>query len=247
MRSSAPVLAQLADEDESTREAAIPHVTHALAYGATELDRIRLGEAMVELLAEPAIQARASAARVLTELAATGAFPEAWVEAVRRWYPAETDLRGWDPDLGSLDTVCHGADTLAAIARGGHADPAPLLATLIRRLLAPTEFPWLGTEPDHLARAIAAALADPRLAEAGSCAWLGPIAAVATGSPDPGRPELANLRHTLRALLVALREVPLWRGVPLTVPHADLVCRSLTEILQDAPPGLWRARARAAS
>lgn len=239
--------ARLAAEDEATRDAAVADLTRALAYGISEPDRTALGDAMTTMLTDPRIQARSSAARVLVELAATGHFPAPWVEAIRRWYPAETDLRDGDPDLGDLDTLCHGADALASIARGGHGAPAPLLATLTRRLLAPTEFAWLGAEPDHLARAIAAALADPNLDEPAATAWLGPIRAVATGSPEPGRPEPANLRHTLRALLVGLREVPLWRGEPISVPLAEPVCRALTQILRDAAPGFWQCRPVAAS
>ena len=53
-----------------------------------------------------------------------GEFEPSWLAAFTSWYPAETDLRGYDQKLGWLHAVAHGADLLGAFGRCPQVDPA---------------------------------------------------------------------------------------------------------------------------
>jgi hypothetical protein len=55
---------------------------------------------MAARLADPEIQARSFAALILAALVEHGDFEASWLAAFAAWYPAETDLRGYDPALG---------------------------------------------------------------------------------------------------------------------------------------------------
>ncbi|HZE00056.1 MAG TPA: DUF2785 domain-containing protein, partial [Micromonosporaceae bacterium] len=53
-----------------------------------------------------------------------------WQRAVGAWFLGETDLRGWDDQLGWLHAIAHGADTPAVPARPRR--PGRLARTLAR-------------------------------------------------------------------------------------------------------------------
>ncbi|MFH8258481.1 DUF2785 domain-containing protein [Streptomyces roseolus] len=63
---------------------------------------------------DPEIRARAFAPLVLDVIVARGGLDPTRLAAFRRWYPAETDLRGHDARLGRLHAVAHGADLLGS-------------------------------------------------------------------------------------------------------------------------------------
>lgn len=81
--------------------------------GAEDVGLVELGDELARRLTDPEIQARTFAVLLLSEVVArdmqTGhATAEAvlrWRDAFARWYPEETDLRGWayaDPDGNSI-------------------------------------------------------------------------------------------------------------------------------------------------
>lgn len=163
-----------------------PHVRDSLALEQlcrwvpllTPEQRLALGDEMAERLDDPEIQARTFAPLVLADLADHGAHRPAWLEAFARWYVGESDLRGFDPRLGWLHAVAHGADLLAALGRGPLlADPTPLLDLVTARLLAPTDHVLDAMEDDRLGRAVAQILTRPELTERRALGWLDPIAA----------------------------------------------------------------------
>ena len=86
--------------------------------------------------------------------------------AARSWRsPAGTsrrrDTRGWDPALGWLHAVAHGADLVGALAgspRLGRADLRRLLDLLVDRATTPTTLHWLQNEDDRVAVAMMAVL-----------------------------------------------------------------------------------------
>ncbi|MFE6870631.1 DUF2785 domain-containing protein [Kitasatospora sp. NPDC057692] len=223
-----------------------PHVRDTLAYEQLcrwvpllgPQERLALGDEMAGRLADPEIQARTFAPLVLAELADAGAHRPAWLDAFARWYPGESDLRGWDPALGWLHAVAHGADYLAALGRGPLlADPTPLLELAAARLLAPTDHVLDAMEDDRLGRAAAQILTRPELTERQALGWLDPIAAQpprrpsATGRGVP--PVVSNTLRTLRMLYVlADRGVRLDRGGdPVPLPHSAALRERIAGIL----------------
>src|SRR5215217_5928180 len=95
-----------------------------------------LGDRLAATLRHPEIQARTFAAMILGWVvlrdARTGELaPECvpgWYAAFARWWRGERDLRGWDPGLGWLHAVAHGADALCAFARSPRMTVADLRA-----------------------------------------------------------------------------------------------------------------------
>jgi Protein of unknown function (DUF2785) len=204
-------------------------------------DRRRdLGSQMAARLADPAIQARTFASLILAEIVAQGGFQPAWPAAFEAWYPAETDLRGHDPELGWLHAVAHGADLLGTFGRPAEVEPARLLRLAAARLLAPTDYLFAAQEDDRLAFAVALTLTRPELAEDESTAWLGPIAAdFGAGEPGPVPAHASNTMRTLRMLyLPADRGVrPDWGdGIPIDLHHRDAVKRRLADVLAITAP-----------
>ena len=207
------------------------------------LDRVRrrgLGAQMAVRLADPAIQARTFAPLILAEIVARGEFQPEWLAAFETWYPAETDLRGHDPDLGWLHAVAHGADLLGAFGRHAEVAPDRMLRLGAARLLAPTGYLFADQEDDRLAFALALTLTRKELTEADSVAWLDPIAAdFAAGEPGPVPAYASNTMRTLRMLyLLADRGVrPDWsKGIPADLNHRDVVKQRLADVLALTAP-----------
>ena len=114
-----------------------------------------LGASMEARFQDPEIQARTLAPLILAELVRHGEFQPSWLAAFEAWYPAETDLRGYDQELGWLHAVAHGADLLGVFGRCAHVDPASMLRLAAERLLAPTGFVLRDQEDDRLGYALA--------------------------------------------------------------------------------------------
>ncbi|MDY0815497.1 DUF2785 domain-containing protein [Kitasatospora purpeofusca] len=223
-----------------------PHVRDSLALEQlcrwvpllTPEQRLALGDEMAERLDDAEIQARTFAPLVLAELADHGAHRPAWLEAFARWYVGESDLRGFDPRLGWLHAVAHGADLLAALGRGPLvADPTPLLDLVTARLLAPTDHVLDAMEDDRLGRAVAQILTRPELTERQALGWLDPIGdrpprrSSATAGAVPA--VVSNTLRTLRAVYVlADRGVRMERGgVPVPLPHSAALRARIAELL----------------
>jgi hypothetical protein len=168
-----------------------------------EEERRRLGDRMAVRFTDPAVQARTFAPLVLARIADAGEWQAPWWEAFAAWYPAETDLRGFDPRLGWLHAAAHGADLLAALAARPGQDPRPLADLAVARLLAPTDHLFDAQEDDRIAYALARVLCHPGLTEAASVAWLTPVAdAFRQGAPGPVPAWASNTMRTLRMLYV---------------------------------------------
>ncbi|MCW2748857.1 MAG: hypothetical protein JWP10_1999 [Nocardioidaceae bacterium] len=81
----------------------------------------------------------------------------AWGDLATSWFVREKDHRGWIPDKGWAQTISHGADVLAALARSRHfgrLELTVLLDVIADRVLEPTPYVWSHGEDDRLAYAI---------------------------------------------------------------------------------------------
>jgi hypothetical protein len=229
-----------------------------IASGAEDPGLAALGDDMASRLADPEIQARTFAALILGEIVdrdrVTGAAGEPavarWRDAYAAWYPAETDLRGYDERLGWLHAVAHGADVLAAFGRSprmGREDLRGLLGVAAARLVAPARYVLRDQEDDRLGYALAQLLARAELDEADSTEWLGQIAAAfRNGTVGPVPPFASNAMRTLRALYLLCDRGFLppeatqgESGAPvLTVAHPEVLKGALGGVLSLAWPYL---------
>lgn len=203
--SHAQAVAELSDAlrspDPRVRDEQAYAVLVRLVPALDDEQRRALGDAMARRLDDPHVQARTFAPLILDALVSTGTFDPAWLAAFAAWYPGEADLRGYDPELGWLHAVAHGADLLGAFGRCPEVAPAPLLDLAVARLLAPTEYVFAHQEDDRLAYAMAILLTRPDLSTDESVAWLGPIAAdFAAAEPGPVPAYAANTIRTLRMM-----------------------------------------------
>ncbi|MFF5703762.1 DUF2785 domain-containing protein [Streptomyces sp. NPDC012794] len=229
--------AALADPDPRIRDGA-PHSVLAawIARGVIPAPRrLALGDEMAARFTDPAVQARTFAPLVLDMLVAGGDFRPAWVDAFERWYPAETDLRGHDEELGWLHAVAHGADLLNRFGCRPEVDPVRMLDLAAARLTAPTAHVFGQLEDDRLARALARVLTRHDMSERDATSWLEPVAA-RFGSdrvPSPVPAHLTNCLRTLRMLYVfadrGVRPDP--ASAPVALHHRAAVKAALARTL----------------
>ncbi|MFF2779247.1 DUF2785 domain-containing protein [Streptomyces sp. NPDC058052] len=198
--------------------------------------RARLGAVMADRFDDPEVQARTFAPLVLDMIVGRGDFDPAWLAAFRRWYPAETDLRGYDARLGWLHAVAHGADLLGTFGLHPDVDPREMLALAAARLVAPTDALFGQQEDDRLAQGVARTLTRPELSEADAVGWLDALAsdfaAGRRGLPTTAA-HTSNAMRTLR-MLYLLADTGVRTGdaaVPVRPPHAEALKRRLTEVL----------------
>lgn len=243
-----------------------PHVRDDLAYpvlamwtGRGVLDgRLEaLGDRMAATLRHAEIQARTFATMILgwavLRDARTGELPAACVPRWRadfgRWWPGETDLRGWDDRLGWLHAVAHGSDTVRAFGRSPRLGPADLRALLdltVDRLFDDAGYLFAHGEEDRAAYALATVLARPELSAADATGWLDRVrAAIEAGEPGPVPPWASNVLRTLASLYVFADRGVRWfdpdagaHGPPVALPHAPALKDRLAPILQAVWGGL---------
>lgn len=193
----------------------------------SEADMTGLGDEMAARFADPEVQARTFAPLILAVIVNRGVYRRAWADAFARWYPAETDLRGNDPELGWLHAVAHGADLLGEFGRHPEASPAAMLDLAAERLTARTEYVWRDMEDDRLGHAIAMTLTRPELDAGQATAWLAPVREALEARDRSGiEPYVSNALRTLRVVhLLADRGVRLdWRAEEaVRIPHAEAV------------------------
>ncbi len=187
-----------------------------------------LGDRALELLTADEVQARSFGALLLAVIAdrdtATGRATDEdvrrWVTAVSAWYAHEPDTRGWDPDLGWLHAVAHGADAVGELAgspRLARADLRGLLDLLVRRPTAATPTYWRQNEDDRVAVAVMSVLRRDLLsADEVSRA----VDALATAWRDADGPLTAGVDNAVR--LARTLHLQLTLGVRAT-PDADVV------------------------
>jgi hypothetical protein len=231
----------LRSRDPVTRdEIALTALMTVLPNLASPLRR-RLGDAMVDRLKDPEVQARTFAPLVLGGVLEAGEFDPSWFDAFEDWYPAEQDLRGHDAQLGWLHAVAHGADLLGTFGfRCPDVAPERVLALAVKRMLAPTDYALRDQEDDRLAYALALTLTREELTEQASAAWLDPVAEdFAHGEPGPVPAHASNTMRTLRTLyLLADRGVrPDWgRGETTQIRHQAAVRQRLADVLALVAP-----------
>jgi hypothetical protein len=197
--------------------------------------RERLGDEMADRFHNPQTHARTFAPLVLNMIVSRGDFRPQWLDAFTRWYPAETDLRGYDTQVGWLHAVAHGADLLAAFGRHQAVDPAAMLDVAAARLLAHTDHLWAEREDERLAQAIALTLTRPELTSAQATEWLTPIAANLRAVANVTTPAyVSNTLRTLRALYILTeRGVSERRDDPQhQIPHRDAVKQRLLDVFE---------------
>jgi hypothetical protein len=212
----------LAAPDPAVRDdTAYPVLATWVARGEFDGMLHRIGDDMVARLWHPEIQARTFATLILgwavRRDALTGELDDGtvrrWREAFAAWWGGETDLRGWDDDLGWLHAVAHGADTVRAFGRSPRLDDeelAGLLALVVARVLDSGDYLYAHAEDDRLAYAVATILG--RLA---STDWLVPLrVAMEAGEPGPVPPFAANAIRFLNSTYVAVH-----RGVERSEPY----------------------------
>ena len=225
----------LADPDPAVRDGSAYSVLATwISRGVLDAQLGFLGAAMAARFGDERVQARTFAPLVLAWVVERGAFDDAWVVAFADWYPAETDLRGYDAGLGWLHAVAHGADLLGVLGRHSRVAPARMLDLAAARMLAETDFVWRDQEDDRLAYAVALTLTRPELTLAEATEWLAPVAATfAAGEAGPVPPLASNSMRTLRALyLLAARGVrPEPDADPLPLAHRDAVLDQLAATL----------------
>ncbi|HUA40689.1 MAG TPA: DUF2785 domain-containing protein [Streptosporangiaceae bacterium] len=225
----------MADPDPRIRDgAAYAALATWIERGVLDRQLNWLGTAMAGRFSDARIQARTFAALVLAWVIERGAYDESWARAFADWYPAETDLRGYDAKLGWLHAVAHGADLLGVLGRDPRVRPEWMLELGARRMLADTQYVWRDSEDDRLGYAMALILARPHLTIAQSTGWLDLIdQKFATAEPGPVPPYASNTIRTLRMLyLLADRGVRAEEGAPAQrLAHRDKVIDQLAKSL----------------
>ncbi|MEU8758638.1 DUF2785 domain-containing protein [Streptomyces sp. NPDC048659] len=235
----------LADRDPEVRDGAPYAVLHTwLERGVIDGElRQELGDAMAARFGDPEVQARTFAPLVLDMVVGAGGFDPAWVDAFERWYAAEDDLRGHDPELGWLHAVAHGADLLDRLGRHADVDPVRMLELAAARLTAPTGHVLDQLEDDRLARAVARVLTRGDLGKQGSVEWLDAVEAEfgADRLVTPVPAAFSNCLRTLRLLYVLADRGVRAPGAPAAADpeplrHAGAVKARLGEVLDRMAP-----------
>jgi Protein of unknown function (DUF2785) len=225
----------LADPDPGLRDGTAYAVMRTwIERGVLDDQLASLGDQMAARFGDPRVQARTFAALVLCWIIERGGFDPAWVSAFADWYPVEHDLRGFDPELGWLHAVAHGADLLGLLGRDQRIKAEQMLELAARRMMADTDYVWRDAEDDRLGCAIALTLSRPDLTAEDSTAWLGPIdERFSQGEPGPVPAYASNSIRTLRLLYVladrGVRAAPSAQPAPLT--HAASVKQRLASSL----------------
>lgn len=210
-----------------------------------------LGERVTGLLAHPELQARTFAALIVTSVLHRDTAADVldaptvlrWLDRFAGWWVAETDLRGWDDQLGWLHAAAHGADVIGAYAespRLAAAELSRLLEITCARLLAPTGHIFAQQEDDRFALALATVLSRPELSAGQATAWLAAIQRYfESGEPGPVPAPAINAMRTLRGLYV-MADRGFLRSQdstePILGPHRAEVMTAVGDLLHLAFP-----------
>ena len=202
----------------------------------------RLGDEMARRMTAGDVWVRSFAPLILDCLVSHGPFDPAWVAAFERWYAAESDLRGHDPELGWLHAVAHGADLLAALGQHCEVDPVTMLDLAASRLVTPTQTVWRDGEDERLGYAIGLTLTRSELSGTDSIGWIQAVEDSWTAR-EPGPPPawVSNASRTLRMVLgLTLTGVrPSGTPEPLPLAHAEAVRDRLLSALRTLTPYMW--------
>jgi hypothetical protein len=217
-------------------ETAYSELNDRIRSGALDDRLVHIGDVMVERFGHPEIQARAFAPLVLAAVVRRSivnvAMARRWFDVFAAWWPAEEDVRGWDPELGWLHAVAHGADLVGALA--AFLPARELLVLVGRRATAPTTYRYAQMEEDRLARAVGEVLARPGLTAADATGWLEVIDELfATGGPGPLPVPVANTLAVLKATYVVANR----GGAPQGLAVADGIAERLHFVFPAYPGG----------
>lgn len=232
-------------------EQAYPVLTAWIMAGSLDDQLSSLGERAVRLLAHSQIQARTFAALILAALVHRDTTADVvdtqtllrWSDSFADWWLAETDLRGWDDQLGWLHAVAHGADVVGELGlspRLGGDNLAGLLDLARARLLAPTGYVFAHQEDDRVALAMATVLARSELTSVAATSWLDDVRLHFESSrPGPVPAPAANTMRTLRSLYLMVDRG--FRSDPeqndqLIPPHRSEILAALGGVLHQAFP-----------
>jgi hypothetical protein len=237
----AELCAMLASPDPVVRdELSYPILLTWIRRGALD-DRLEhLGAAMVARLEHPQVQARTFAPLILAAAVNREAVPEkatrGWRDAFVAWWLAETDIRGWDDELGWLHAIAHGADlagALGASPRLAGDDLAGLLTVVARRVVTETDYRYAQMEEDRVARAMLKILVRDAVTEAGATGWLTVVDDLfATGGPGPLPVNVANTLAVLKSVYVMADRSALPHHAAVT----DGIARRLHLVFEAYPP-----------
>lgn len=165
-----------------------------------------------------------------------------WRDAFIGWWVSEKDLRGWDPELGWLHAVAHGADTLGAFGcspRLNADEAAALLDVAVVRLVIANDYLFAQQEDDRLALAIALILCRRDLSEEQSTAWLNGIDRYfATGEPGPVPVPASNTMRTLHSLYLHADLGVHYENLTRDFAHAESVRKAIASLLAKVWPSL---------
>jgi hypothetical protein len=248
----------LASPDPAIRDdTAYPVLALWTARGVLDEHVTALGDRMADTLRHAEIQARTFAAMILGWVvlrdARTGAVPAGrvlrWRDTFAAWWSGETDLRGWDADLGWLHAVAHGADTVRAFGRSprlGGSDLGGLLDLAVDRLLVDAGYLFAHGEDDRLAYALATVLSRPEVEAGPATAWLDRLdAALRAGEPGPFPAWVSNTNRTLAALYMFADRGVRWYdpetgtpGATATLPHSPAITDAIAAVLRPTWYGL---------
>ncbi len=245
-----PELVEMLRSPEPLRRDSLGYdlLVRRIATGAEDARLDELGGALVAMLGDEHVYARSFAAVVLARLVTRDAAIAAvdvdllgrWRERVADWYLGESELRGWDDELGWLHPIAHGADALRAFGvsqRIPAAAAADLLNIAARRLVLPVDYLFAQQEDDRVALAITVTLTRPDLTADQAVGWLGSVqSAFAAARPGPVPAWASNTMRTLRmTYLLVDRGLRLDRSgaaPPLFPPHRGAVLDELADVLR---------------
>ena len=253
-------LEELTDELVTMLGSADPAVRDEFAYpvlalwtGRGVLDRqlAKLGDLLAERISAGPIYQRSFAAMSLSWVilrdATTAELSDeqvlSWLDTFGSWWVEETDLRGWDPDLGWLHAIAHGSDLLRAFGRSprlGGQQLRGLLELAVDRALTEHGYLWADGEDDRLGYALATVLTRSELSATDATGWLTRIRdAIEKGEPGPVPAWAANTLRTLGSLYVFADRGVAWYdpqagaiGPPATLPHARPVKDAVADTLR---------------
>ncbi|GIG64090.1 hypothetical protein Pen01_03850 [Phytomonospora endophytica] len=209
-----------------------------------------LATRMTKLLEHEAVQARTFATLILAAVVERDSAADLcdvadvrdWRDAFVTWYTGERDLRGWDPKLGWLHAVAHGADTLGAFGcspRLSAEEAAELLAVAAVRLVTPNDYLFAQQEDDRLALAVALILCRRDLGEEQSVAWLSVIDGYfATGEPGPVPVPASNTMRTLHSLYLHADLGVHYENLTRDLAHSEAVRKAIASLLGKVWPSL---------
>src|SRR5689334_7415268 len=98
-------LSELLRSPDPVQRDGVAYSTLATWIGRGVLDAGQLGELgdeMTRRFGDAELQARTFAPLILDCIVSAGVYEASWVPPFERWYVAETDLRGYDAELGWL-------------------------------------------------------------------------------------------------------------------------------------------------